>query len=215
MPSTSSFGPTSQEPAWRRSRTPASPTATSCATRSAPSPTASSRSARWNPSSLRGSSTPRTNACGWTTWWTASRRFASRPRTLPEALELHEVDGAFERVEAWLRAHGFFAAGNEALEADLYLGYGLAEAIRRERTPPPEEPCPLPLVACSIRESAAPGGAAGYRIGDWRRTWAEAEHAAAVDEVQRAIARGDVYQVNLVQHLAAPFAGDAAAVAAR
>jgi para-aminobenzoate synthetase component 1 len=134
---------------------------------------------------------------------------------LAEALELHEVDGAFERVEAWLRAHGFFVPGAEALEADLYLGYGLSQAIRRDRTPPPGEPCPLPLVACAIREPAPPGTAAGYRIGKWRRTWAEAEHAAAVEEVQRAIARGDVYQVNLVQHLAAHFAGDAAGVAAR
>jgi para-aminobenzoate synthetase component 1 len=134
---------------------------------------------------------------------------------LAETLELHDVEGAFERVEAWLRAHGFFAPGNEALEADLYLGYGLSEAIRRERTLPPGEPWPLPLVACAIREPAASGATAGYRIGEWRRTWAEAEYAAAIEEVQRAIARGDVYQVNLVQHLAAPFTGDAAAVAAR
>ena len=134
---------------------------------------------------------------------------------MPEALELHEVDGAFEHVEAWLRDHGFFVPGAEGLEADLYLGYGLSQAIRRERTPPPSEPCPLPFVACAIREPSASAPAAGYRIAEWRRTWAEDEYAAAVEEVQRAIARGDVYQVNLVQHLAAHFAGDAAAVAAR
>ena len=134
---------------------------------------------------------------------------------MPEALELHEVDGAFEHVEAWLRDHGFFVPGAEGLEADLYLGYGLSQAIRRERTPPPSEPCPLPFAACAIREPSASAPAAGYRIAEWRRTWAEDEYAAAVEEVQRAIARGDVYQVNLVQHLAAHFAGDAAAVAAR
>ena len=39
--------------------------------------------------------------------------------------------------------------------------------------------------------------------------------AAAIDEVRDAIARGDVYQVNLVQHLHAPFAGDPHALAAR
>src|SRR5262249_28341286 len=37
----------------------------------------------------------------------------------------------------------------------------------------------------------------------------------AVEEVRSAIARGDVYQVNLVQHLRAPFVGDARAVAVR
>jgi para-aminobenzoate synthetase component I len=134
---------------------------------------------------------------------------------LAERLELHTPDRAFERIEAWLRERGFFAPGGEALEADLYLGYGLSQAIRRDRTPPPPEPCPLPLAACSVGESGGLPARSGYRIGEWRRTWAEAEHAAAVEEVQRAIARGDVYQVNLVQHLSAPFAGDPLALSER
>ena len=33
-------------------------------------------------------------------------------------------------------------------------------------------------------------------------------YAAAIEAVQEAIGRGDVYQVNLVQHLHAPFEGD-------
>src|SRR4029079_3256321 len=40
-------------------------------------------------------------------------------------------------------------------------------------------------------------------------------HAAAVEAVRAAIARGDVYQVNLVQHLSAPFSGSPRALAAR
>ena len=32
-----------------------------------------------------------------------------------DALELHEADGAFERIEAWLRERGFFAPGGEEL----------------------------------------------------------------------------------------------------
>ena len=32
-------------------------------------------------------------------------------------LELHEADGAFERIESWLRDQGFFASGGEALVA--------------------------------------------------------------------------------------------------
>jgi para-aminobenzoate synthetase component 1 len=52
-----------------------------------------------------------------------------------------------------------------------------------------------------------------YRIGDWERTWGPSEYGAAVAAVRSAIARGDVYQVNLVQHLGAPFDGDPAALA--
>ncbi len=145
-------------------------------------------------------------------------------------LELHEPDGAFERLEDWLRGQGFFASGGESLVADLYLGYGLSSAIRRTTTQPPPEPCALPLVACVVRtdnyaakhdngvwhhdDEHEPGND-GFEIGAWRRTWAPADHAEAVRAVRDAIGRGDVYQVNLVQHLSAPFAGSPRALAAR
>ena len=59
-----------------------------------------------------------------------------------------------------------------------------------------------------------PAGCAGsYRVGHWRRSWTEADYAAAVDAVRAAIAEGDVYQVNLVQHLCADFDGDPAGLA--
>ena len=67
-------------------------------------------------------------------------------------LELHSPDGAFEPIEAYLRERGFFAAGGEELEADLYLGYGLSAPLRRTRTPAPPEPCPLPLAAVAVRD---------------------------------------------------------------
>ena len=51
-------------------------------------------------------------------------------------------------------------------------------------------------------------------VGEWERSWSDADYAGAIDEVRAAIARGDVYQVNLVQHLAAAFDGDAAGLAA-
>ena len=50
-------------------------------------------------------------------------------------------------------------------------------------------------------------------IGEWDATWTEAEYANAIELVRDAIARGDVYQVNLVQHLSAPCAGDPGLVA--
>ena len=145
-------------------------------------------------------------------------------------LLLHEAEGAFERIEAWLGRQGFFRPGGERLVADLYLGYGLSSTIRRTTTPAPPEPCPVPLAACVVRPERHAGvnhgnsadsaeDDAGARdeveIGSWRRTWDPAAHAGAVDAVRAAIGCGDVYQVNLVQHLWAPFSGSPRALAAR
>ena len=137
-------------------------------------------------------------------------------------LELRSAEGAFETVEAWLRERGFFTRGGESLCADLYLGYGLSGPLRRTHAPVPPEPCPqLPLVACAVRDGRyvvsranAASTATEMRIGPWRRTWAPDAYAAAVEQVREAIARGDVYQVNLVQHLAAPISGGAGTLAA-
>jgi para-aminobenzoate synthetase component I len=133
-------------------------------------------------------------------------------------LELHSPEGAFEQIEAYLRERGFFAPGGEELEADLFLGYGLSEPLRRTASPAPPEPCPLPLAAVRTRargeeivlqEHNVPA------IGVWERSWADVDYAEAVEAVRAAIGRGDVYQVNLVQHLAAPFEGNAEALAER
>ena len=132
-------------------------------------------------------------------------------------LELRRLsDDPFAEVESYLRDEGFFTGGADGLVADLYLGYGLSRQIRRGPSPDPPEPCRLPLAACRIR-SASDGvrPAGSYRIGEWKPTWDEADYAAAVEAVRAAIARGDVYQVNLVQHLRAPFRGDPAGLAAR
>ena len=82
------------------------------------------------------------------------RRVPPRGRPLAElaVLELHSPEGAFEQIEAYLRERGFFAPGGEALEADLYLGYGLSEPLRRTNVASPPEPCPLPLAAVSVRD---------------------------------------------------------------
>ncbi len=134
-------------------------------------------------------------------------------------LEIHDSEGAFEKLEGWLRAQGFFAPGGEELTADLYLGYGLSEVIRRDASPPPREPCPLPFAACRVRAETGRSDLVdqshkGFVVGAWDATWATEEYEAAVDRVRDAIARGDVYQVNLVQHLSAPFAGEPRALAA-
>ena len=126
-------------------------------------------------------------------------------------LELYEAEGALEALEQYLAEEL-----RDGLVADVYLGYGLAETLRREPWPSPPEPCPLPLVAARIRPSYESNTVlqAPFWVGEWEQTWAPEDYAAAVDEVRAAIARGDVYQVNLVQHLAASFEGDPAGLAA-
>jgi para-aminobenzoate synthetase component 1 len=124
-------------------------------------------------------------------------------------LELHEPEGAFERLDAYLAEHL-----RPGTVADVYLGYGLSEVLRREGGAAPPEPCALPLLACAVRDERrddAPRGS--FRVGEWETSWRPEDYAAAVDAVRDAIRRGDVYQVNLVQHLAAPFAGDPRALA--
>ncbi|HEU5010661.1 MAG TPA: hypothetical protein VFT33_08200, partial [Gaiellaceae bacterium] len=91
---------------------------------------------------------------------------------MAELLELRGHRGAFERIEEWLRNHGFFAPGGEALAADLYLGYGLSQAIRRDPMPSPTEPCAaLPLAACRLADvSQVTQRHEGFRIGEWEQT---------------------------------------------
>jgi para-aminobenzoate synthetase component 1 len=125
--------------------------------------------------------------------------------------------GSLAEVEATLRDEGFFEGGADGLVADVYVGYGLSSALRRDTTPLPPEPCPLPPAAVRIRPANEPFPAlqqtVTWRVGEWERSWSDREYAAAVEAVRDAISAGDVYQVNLVQHLSAPFGGDPAAPA--
>jgi para-aminobenzoate synthetase component I len=139
--------------------------------------------------------------------------------------------GSIAEVEAVLRAEGFFTGGADGLVADVYLGYCLSGSIRRDAAAPPPEPCPLPPAAVRIRPadeprpsletesgtdlSLSPTPLLAWEVGEWERSWSDDEYAAAVEAVREAIAAGDVYQVNLVQHLSAPFRGDPAGLAAR
>ena len=89
-------------------------------------------------------------------------------------------------------------------------------ALRREATPRAagavRAAAPrLPHPAGRGRSASRPSG---FAVGEWERSWDDDGYAAAIEAVRAAIARGDVYQANLVQHLSAPFAGDPARVAA-
>jgi len=130
-------------------------------------------------------------------------------------LEVWSADDPLAELEGYLRDAGFFGGETaDGLVADVFLGYGVSRALRRAPWPDPPEPCRLPLVAARIRRGGdrrlKPGA---FRIGEWRRSWDDDGYASAIEAVQAAIGRGDVYQVNLVQHLRAPFEGDPAALA--
>jgi para-aminobenzoate synthetase component I len=95
-------------------------------------------------------------------------------------------------------------AAEEFEVARVYIGYGAC-------APSAPEPCRLPAVAYSLDPRPVTHGS--FAVGDWEATWSEREYAEAVETVRAAIHEGDVYQVNLVQHLRADFAGDPGAVA--
>jgi para-aminobenzoate synthetase component I len=129
-------------------------------------------------------------------------------------LEVWEAEGAFGAVEDYLRDAGFFA-GRAGDYADVFLGYGLSRVLRRELHPDPPEPCRLPLAACRLGAFEEAPRAGDFSVGEWEATWDPSEYAVTIAAVKDAIAAGLVYQVNLVQHLSAPFVGDPAGAAAR
>ena len=72
-----------------------------------------------------------------------------------ELLEIRAADTAFERIEEWLSARGFFAPGGDDLVAAVYLGYGLSQSLRRSSSPAPSEPCSAlpPAIGCRVPEA--------------------------------------------------------------
>src|SRR5262245_2228739 len=72
-------------------------------------------------------------------------------------LEVREAEGAFERLDTFLRDAGFFVDGGRAAQhrrADVYLGFGLSDSLRRTSRAARPEPIDLPLLACRIRDAA-------------------------------------------------------------
>jgi para-aminobenzoate synthetase component I len=127
-------------------------------------------------------------------------------------LEVWAGDDPFAALEDYLDEADLFARGD--LVANVFLGYGLSHALRRASWPDPPEPCRLPLLAARVHpRDERPPEPGALTIGEWRRSWDDDGYAAAIEAVQEAIGRGDVYQVNLVQHLRAPFQGDPAGLA--
>jgi len=123
---------------------------------------------------------------------------------------------------AFLARHGFAveplggAPRTEAAGAVLLLGGAALPADLATLPPAAPSPCPAvpdaAVVVVANAPEAAPPGPGACEVGPWRTSWTPAEHAAAAERVRQAIARGDLYQANVVGHRSAPFAGDPAAV---
>jgi para-aminobenzoate synthetase component I len=92
----------------------------------------------------------------------------------------------------------------------LSAGAGAALVGAREAASP--APVVPDLVAVvyghDLSIDPAVNSGAGWWVGPWSPSWTPAAHAGAVAEVREAIARGDVYQVNVVGHASAPYRGD-------
>ena len=84
-------------------------------------------------------------------------------------------------------------------DARVFISYGAT-------APSAPEPCALPQIAYTLDPPRTDCG--NFEIGEWRTTWEHGDYARAIDTVRAAIFEGDVYQVNLVQHMCAPFGGD-------
>ncbi len=95
----------------------------------------------------------------------------------------------------------------------LLLGAG---ACARLAGLPPGLPSPVPavpeLVAVAVRRrslaGAGPAAPGSARVGTFRPSWTPSDHRDAVRSVRACIARGDVYQANVVGHRSATYTGD-------
>ena len=107
----------------------------------------------------------------------------ARPLAGLGMLELWSPEGAFERIEAYLRERGFFAPGGEELVADLYLGYGLSERAAPHAGAAAARAVPAAALACrgpsrTRRTCPAPdtsGGRSGSAAGS--ASWTDDDYA--------------------------------------
>ncbi|MFG3706619.1 chorismate-binding protein [Micromonospora sp. NPDC047670] len=147
-------------------------------------------------------------------------------RTLVERArwQWRPVDGGDPAALAqeFLAAHGLPlhdlarpATGHDpagACGAALYVSAAAGAALLGA-PPGAANPVPaLPEVAVVVYghgpAGAPPASPVRWRLGGWAESWTPRQHADAVTAVRAAIGRGDVYQVNLVGHAAAPYTGD-------
>ncbi|GLY97967.1 aminodeoxychorismate synthase, component I [Actinoplanes sp. NBRC 103695] len=82
------------------------------------------------------------------------------------------------------------------------------EATHSSFTPASFTPAPGSPVAPGLSPGPGSPVAPGFSLGPWVDSWTVDDHARAVSLAREAIARGDIYQVNVVGHASAPYTGD-------
>lgn len=131
-----------------------------------------------------------------------------------------DADDPAGELTAFLAAHGLGGepAGQTGTTAVALLVGAVGAAVLAGL--PPGRPSPVPavpeLVAVAYRRGAD-GPATLPRppvVGQWSPSWTDEQHAAAVETVRQAIARGELYQANVVGHRSAAHRSDPADLAA-
>jgi para-aminobenzoate synthetase component 1 len=132
-------------------------------------------------------------------------------------------------LEAFLDEHGLAgdiaAQSHDRYAVGLLVGAAACARIAGCAAGPPTPAGRVPeLVAVAFERAPAPPSVAGVdgtnrpfgpsRVGRWHHSWSAARHRSVIELVRAAIARGDVYQANVVGHRSAPCAGDPLALAA-
>jgi len=113
--------------------------------------------------------------------------------------DLRQIDDTPPRAGAAVGASIFVSAAAGAWAAGAPAG---------PPSPAPAVPDLVAVVYDPVGPSPDLSDDVPWRLGEWRPSWTPEAHAEAVRAVRAAIARGDVYQVNVVGHAAAPYLGD-------
>jgi para-aminobenzoate synthetase component 1 len=148
--------------------------------------------------------------CARLEWWLTEG--VDPAAVLSSFLHTHGVVLPTSEPSVTLRKRGRFPE-SAAAGAVVYLSAAACAAIAGA---PPGPPTPAPAVPDVVGVVYAPGARPDppgaerprWRLGEWEPSWTPAEHATAVAGVREAIARGDVYQCNVVGHASARYRGD-------
>ncbi|GAB3807217.1 hypothetical protein GCM10027605_37130 [Micromonospora zhanjiangensis] len=125
--------------------------------------------------------------------------------TRPADAEHHDTDGGVCGAALFVSAAaGNLLAGAGAGPPSPTVGVPDLVAVVYAHAPA----APSPPTPAGAGWWPAPDAPARWWLGPWRPSWTPAGHAAAVRSARAAIGRGDVYQVNVVGHASAPYAGD-------
>ena len=160
---------------------------------------------RWNHVKLRWRTHPRARSRR-----AMSRSHGVRTSLAPDVLELHEADGAFERLEAWLRGAGVLRPGGERSwpTSTSATGCRAPSGAAPHHHRPSRALCHWSHLSSDLTTMLTTWCSTGTEIGEWSRRGRRPTTRPRSSRCARRSRSGDVYQVNLVQHLEAPFTGD-------